>query len=92
MDTFYRCCCLFGLVVFFLYLLREIEMVLNEIDQQFLNFYSGNIAECKESVLIDFLYNPIFSGNSEHYSHLMDTYIAFKAGIEFSNKMKGLTQ
>lgn len=78
-------CCLFASI-------KGFEMVLTDFDCAFFNVYSNSIAECDDFVLLRFLKDSDSVDSSEGYSHLMDTYTAFRAGVEFANKMKGLTQ
>ena len=65
-------------------------MTLSDFDHAFFNMYSGNISECDDSVLLSFLNDSDSVDCFEGYSHLMDTYIAFRAGFDFANKSKGV--
>ena len=66
------------------------------IDQAFYELYKGRISQCDAEILLDFLIsqrtdegqNVFYKNYSSYYSHLMDTYIAFEAGIEYASKPK----
>ena len=61
-------------------------MKLSPIDQAFFEMYSGNISECSDEILLRFLKNNDSVDSSDGYTHLMDTYIAFEAGIAYGRK------
>jgi hypothetical protein len=61
-------------------------MTLSPIDQAFYEMYSGNISECSEEILLRFLKDNDSVDCFDGYSHLMDTYIAFTAGIAYGMK------
>jgi len=71
-------------------------MTLSTIDQAFYDLYSSRISQCDAEILLDFLtsqrtdegQNVFYKNYSSYYSHLMDTYIAFEAGIEYASKPK----
>jgi hypothetical protein len=56
------------------------------IDQAFFDVYSGRISECDDATILRFLADHDSVDLMEGYTHLMDTYIAFRAGIAFANK------
>jgi len=56
------------------------------IDQAFYEMYSGNISECSEEILLRFLKDHDSVDCFDGYSHLMDTYIAFEAGIKYARE------
>jgi len=56
------------------------------IDQAFFEMYTGSISECTIEVLLRFLKDNESVGSSDGYTHLMDTYTAFEAGIEYGRK------
>jgi hypothetical protein len=56
------------------------------IDQAFFEMYSGNISECSDEILLRFLKDNDSVDSWDGYTHLMDTYIAFEAGIEYGRK------
>jgi len=56
------------------------------IDQAFYEMYSGNISECSEEILLRFLKDNDSVDCFDGYSHLMDTYIAFEAGIKYARE------
>jgi hypothetical protein len=59
---------------------------LSPIDQAFFDLYSGSISECSDEILLRFLKDHDSVDSMEGYSHLMDTHIAFNAGIEYGRK------
>jgi hypothetical protein len=61
-------------------------MKLSPIDQAFFEMYSGNISECSDEILLRFLKDNDSVDSSDGYTHLMDTYIAFEAGIKYGRK------
>ena len=61
-------------------------MILNDFDCAFFNLYSNQISECSDLILFKFIKDSDSVGTDEGYSHLMDTYTAFKAGYEFAKK------
>ena len=61
-------------------------MALSPRDYAFFNLYSGRISECSDEVLLRFLKDHDLVDSMEGYSHLMDTYIAFEAGIEYGRE------
>jgi hypothetical protein len=58
-------------------------MTLSPIDQAFFEMYSGNISECSNEILLRFLKDNDSVDSWDGYTHLMDTYIAFEAGIKY---------
>jgi len=66
------------------------------IDQAFFDLYKGQISQCDEQILLEFIESQqtddgqeaFYSRYASFYSHLMDTYIAFKAGIEYTKPVK----
>ena len=66
-------------------------MTLSPIDQAFYDLYTGRISQCEDDVVLKFLESKLsdkgqddfYDNYSWYYSHLMDTHIAFKAGIEY---------
>ena len=64
-------------------------MKLSPIDQAFFDLYSGRISECDDETLLRFLTSKDENEVGwPYYTHLMDTYIAFDAGIEYGKKNK----
>jgi len=69
------------------------------IDQAFFDLYKGQISQCDDQILLEFIESQqtddgqeaFYSKHSSYYSHLMDTYIAFKSGIELGSKPKPVT-
>ena len=69
-------------------------MKLSPIDQAFFDLYKGYISECSTEILLKFLESQLtdkgqdifYDEYSSYYSHLMDTNIAFEAGIEYGRK------
>ena len=61
-------------------------MTLSPIDQAFFEMYSGNISECSDEILLRFLKDNDSVDSWDGYTHLMDTYTAFVAGIEYGRK------
>jgi hypothetical protein len=66
------------------------------IDQAFFDLYKGQISQCDDQILREFIESQqsdygqeaFYSKYASFYSHLMDTYIAFKAGIECVRPVK----
>ena len=64
------------------------------IDQAFYDLYTSRIPQCENDVVLKFLesqytyegQDAFYDRYSEYYSHLMDAYIAFEAGIEYGRK------
>jgi hypothetical protein len=48
--------------------------------------YRGSISECDDETILRFLKDNESVDSFEGYTHLMDTYIAFEAGIEYGRK------
>jgi hypothetical protein len=48
--------------------------------------YRGSISECSDETILRFLKDNESVDSFEGYTHLMDTYIAFEAGIEYGRK------
>ena len=61
-------------------------MTLSPIDQAFFNLYSSHISECDNETILRFLKDNNSVSTLEGYTHLMDTYIAFQAGIEYARE------
>jgi len=61
-------------------------MTLSPIDQAFYEMYRGSISECDDETILRFLKDNESVDSFEGYTHLMDTYIAFEAGIEYGRK------
>ena len=63
-------------------------------EQAFYDLYTKEISQCPNSYVLDFIRierqdNPNWDEFPiEYYTHLKDTFIAFYAGIEYSNKNK----
>lgn len=60
--------------------------ITDPIDQAFFEVYSGRISECDDETLLRFLVDHDSVGSMEGYTHLMDTYIAFTAGVEYGRQ------
>jgi hypothetical protein len=56
------------------------------IDQAFYEMYSGNISECSDEILLRFLKDNESVDCWDGYTHLMDTYTAFEAGIRYGRE------
>jgi hypothetical protein len=63
-------------------------MTLSAIDQSFYEMYRGSISECDDDTILRFLKDNNSVDSMEGYTHLMDTYIAFKAGIEYAKPVE----
>jgi len=65
-------------------------------DQAFFDLYKGQISQCDDQILLEFIesqqsdygQDAFYSKYSSFYSHLVDTYIAFKAGIEYAKPVE----
>jgi hypothetical protein len=61
------------------------------IDQEYFDVYSKFISQCSKEILLEFIQMINEDGDHdkfplEYYSHLMDTHIAFHAGVEYGRK------
>jgi hypothetical protein len=64
------------------------------IDQAFYELYKSRISQCDAEILLCFLISQrtdegqdvFYKNYGSYYSHLMDTYIAFQAGIEYARE------
>jgi hypothetical protein len=56
------------------------------IDQAFFEMYTRNISEVNDEILSRFLKNNDSVDSGDGYTHLMDTYTAFEAGVEYGRK------
>jgi len=56
------------------------------IDQAFFEMYRGSISECDDETILRFLKDNESVDSFEGYTHLMDTYIAFEAGIKYARE------
>jgi hypothetical protein len=63
-------------------------MYLCDFDQAFFNVYSGSISECSDEILLNFLKDSDSIELTDGYTHLMDTYIAFRAGFDYAKSIK----
>lgn len=68
--------------------LNTLPKNLSAIDQAFFDVYSGRISECDDNTILRFLADNDSVDTMEGYTHLMDTYIAFTAGIAFAKKQQ----
>ena len=68
------------------YTIKKEHIKLSPIDQAFFEMYSGNISECSNEILLRFLKDNDSVSSFEGYTHLMDTYNAFDAGIEYGRR------
>jgi len=59
---------------------------MNQVDQAFYEMYRSCISECDDETILRFLNDHESVDSFEGYTHLMDTYIAFEAGIEYGRK------
>ena len=64
---------------------------LTVIDRAFFEMYRGSISECDDATILRFLEDNESVDSMEGYTHLMDTYIAFEAGIAFAKKQQEIT-
>jgi len=61
-------------------------MTLSPTEQAFYDLYSSRISECDDETILRFLKDNDSVSSLEGYTHLMDTYIAFEAGIEYARE------
>jgi hypothetical protein len=69
-------------------------MKLSPTEQAFYDVYKGLISQCDAEILLDFLISQrtdegqhvFYENYSSYYTHLMDTYIAFEAGIKYARE------
>ena len=69
-------------------------MNLSPIDQAVYDLYTSRIPQCEGDVVLKFLESQLtdegqdafYDKYSWYYSHLMDTYNAFDAGIEYGRR------
>jgi hypothetical protein len=61
------------------------------IDQEYFDVYTKCISQCDKETVLEFIQMIEEDGDHdkfplEYYSHLMDTYVAFHAGVNFGRK------